>query len=59
MKKELKETRRILSVLQASTANPVADTPKGTPAPAVIGVGTEMNLYDAGTQMGGRASRRE
>ena len=47
MKKELKETRCTLSALQAPTAPTVADTTKGTPAPAVSGAGTEMNLYAA------------
>ena len=59
MKKDLKETRRTLSALQAPTARTVDDTPKGTPAPAVRGAGTEMTLYAAGTQMGGRSIRRE
>ena len=57
--KYLKESRRALSALQASTAPTVADTPKENPAPAVSGAGTEMTLYAAGTQMGGRASSRE
>ena len=57
--KNLKETRRRLSELQASTAPTVADTPNATPAPAVSGAGTEMTMYAAGTQMDGRASRRE
>ena len=59
LKKELKESRRTLSALQAPTTTTVADTPKGTPAPAVSGAGTEINLYAAGTQMGGRASRHK
>ena len=59
MKKVLKETRCTLPALQALTAPTVADTTKGTPAPAVSGAGTEMTMYAAGTQMGGRASRRE
>ena len=59
LRKELKESRRTLLALQASTAPMVADTPKSTPAPAVSGAGTEMTLYAAGTQMGGRASRSE
>ena len=59
MKNELKESRRTLLALQASTAPTVADTPKSTPEPAVSGAGTEMTLYAAGTQMGGRAIRRE
>ena len=57
MKKELKETRRTLSALQAPRALTFLDSPKATPAPAVSGAVTEMNLYTAGTQMGGRSSR--
>ena len=59
MKKDLKETRRTLSALQAPTAPTVADTPKATPAPAVSGAETEMTLYAEGTQKGGRDSRHE
>ena len=59
LKKKLKESRRTLLVLQAPTAPTLADTPKGTPVPAVRGAGTEMNLYAAGTQMGGRVSHHE
>ena len=55
----MKETRPTLSALQAPTAPTVADTPKGTPAPAVRSAGTEMTLYSAGNKMGVRASRRE
>ena len=40
MKNYLKETRRTLLALQAPTAPTVADTTKGTPAPAVSGAGT-------------------
>ena len=54
MKKELKETLRTISELQAPTAPTVADTQKVTPAPDVSGAGTEMNLYAEGTQKGGR-----
>ena len=57
--KELKESRRTLLALQASTAPTVSDTPKATPTPDVSGAGTEMTLYAAGTQMGRRASRCE
>ena len=57
--KEMKESRCTISALQVSTALTVADTPKSNPSPAVSGAGTEMTLYAAGTQMGGRASRRE
>ena len=39
-KKELKETCRTLSALQAPTSPTVADTTKGAPAPAVRGAGT-------------------
>ena len=53
LKKELKESHRILSTLQASTAPTVDDTQKETPELAVSGAGTEMTLYAAGTQMGG------
>ena len=35
--KELKESRRTLLALQASTAPTVSDTPKATPAPAASG----------------------
>ena len=59
LKKELKDSRRKLLALQASTAPTVADTPKTTPVTAVSGAGTETTLYAAGTQMGGRASRRK
>ena len=59
LKKELKESRCTLLALQASTAPTVANTPKGTPAPAVRDAGTEMTLYATVTQMGGRSSRRE
>ena len=59
MKQELKESRRTLLVLEAPTSPTVDDTSKGTPAPDVSGAGTEMNLYAAGTQMAGRASRSE
>ena len=57
--KELKESRRTHSALQASTSPTVADTPNATPAPAVSGAGTQMTMYAAGTQMGGRSSLRE
>ena len=57
--KELKESRRTLLELQASTAPTVADTTKATQVPDVSGAVTEMTLYAAGTQMGGRASRCE
>ena len=59
LKKELKESRHTILALQAPTAPTVADTPKATPAPALSGAGTEMTLYAAGTQMGGRGSRHE
>ena len=59
LKKEPKKSRRTLSALQASTAPTITETPKATPAPAESGAGTEMTMYAAGTQMGGRASRRE
>ena len=59
LKKELKESRCKLTALQAPTAPKVADTPKGTPAPAVNGAGTEITLYAAGTQKCGRDSRHE
>ena len=59
LKMELNDSHRTLSALQAPTAPTVADTPNGTPAPAVRGTGTEMTLYAAGTQMGGRVRRRE
>ena len=59
LKKEMKESRRTLLALQASTSPTITDTPKATPEPAVIGAGTEMTLYVAGTQMGRRASRCE
>ena len=59
LKKELKDSRHTLSALRASTAPTVADTPKATPEPDVSSAGTEMTLYATGSQMGGRASRRE
>ena len=57
--KELKESRHTLLELQASTAPTVDDNPKATPAPDVRGAGTEMTMYTAGTEMGGRKSCRE
>jgi len=48
--KELKESRRVLFTLQASTATAAAAMTDATPTAAVSG---------AGTQMGGRASCRE
>ena len=45
--------------MQAPAVPTVADTKKGTPAPAVSGAGTEITLYAAGTQMGGKTSCRE
>ena len=51
LKKELKESRRTLSALQASTPPTIADNTKATPAPAVSGAETEMTLYTAGSQM--------
>ena len=57
--KELKESRRTLSSLQASAAPTVADTPKSNPEHDVSSSGTEMTLYAAGTQICGRSSRRE
>ena len=56
LKKDLKESRRTISALQAPTAPRVAYTPKGTPAPAVSGAGTKMTLYAARTQMGGSSA---
>ena len=57
--KEMKESRRTLLALQASTSPTVADTPRATAAPVVSGAGTEMTMYTAGTEMGGRKSCRE
>ena len=56
---DLKESRRTLSALKASTAPTVDDTPKVTPAPAVSGARTEMTLYSVENQMDRRPSRRE
>ena len=59
MKKELKETHRILLALQVPTAPTIADAQKGSPAPAVNSAETEMTLYAEVTQKCGRDSRHE